>query len=98
MGLVFKKHNSANRAAKLCTAIDHLSDVLRSEEVEFDMDEFDQVHSHNPEYMLMSAYMSVVEILQNFIRSERDGNCILHLEAFTAMLLWLTIYEHKKYA
>ena len=40
----------------------------------------------------------MVEILLDFIRDERDGNWILHLEAFTAMLSWLTIYDHTNYA
>ena len=35
--------------------------------------------------------MSMVEILLDFIRSERNRNWILHLEAFNAMLPWLTI-------
>ena len=49
-------------------------------------------------FMLWSAYMSMVEILLDFIRSERNGNWILHQEAFTAMLSWLTIYDHTNYA
>ena len=41
--------------------------------------------------------VSLVEILLDFIRAERDGNWILHPGAFTAMLPWLTIYDHTNY-
>ena len=42
--------------------------------------------------------MSMVEILLDFIRAEREGNWNLHLEAFAAMLPWLIIYDHTNYA
>ena len=42
--------------------------------------------------------MGMVEILLDFIRAEREGNWTLHLEAFAAMLPWLTIYDHTNYA
>jgi len=98
VGHVFKKHNNADHREKLCTAIDYLSYALRSEELESFMEEFDQVHCDNQNIMLWSTYMSMVEILLDFIKAERDGNWILHLEAFTAMLPWLTIYDHTNYA
>ena len=62
------------------------------------MEEFYKAHSDNPIFMLWSAYMSMVDILLDCIRAKRDGNWILHLEAFTAMLPWLTIYDHTNYA
>ena len=40
VGQVLKKHNNADHRAKLSTAIDHLSDALHSEDVEFIKDEF----------------------------------------------------------
>ena len=39
-----------------------------------------------------------MEILLDFIRAERDGKSTLLLEAFAAMLPWLTIYDHTNYA
>jgi len=48
--------------------------VLRSEEVESLMEEFDQAHSDNPNFTLWAAYVSTVEILLDFIRAEMDGN------------------------
>ena len=44
-----------------------------------------QAYSDNPNFVLWSTYMSMVEILLDFIRTEKDGNWIPHLEAFTAM-------------
>jgi len=78
---VFKKQkNNADHRAKLCTAINHLSDALRSEAVQSLMEESDQAHSDTPNSMLWSVYMSMVEHLLDFIRSERDDNWILHLK------------------
>ena len=48
--------------------------------------------------LLWSTYMNMVEILLDFIRAERDGNWTLHLEAFAAMLAWITIYDNTNYA
>jgi len=98
VGQAFKKHTNADHGAILYTAIDNMSDALRSEEVESLMVEFDQAHSDNPNLILWSDYMSIVEILLDFTRSERDSNWIPHLKAFTAMLPWLTIYDRTKYA
>ena len=39
----------------------------------------------------------MLEILLDFIRAERERNWNLHLEAFAAMLPWLTIYNHAKW-
>ena len=74
MGQVLKNHNNVDHRAKLCTAVDQLSDALHSEEVDSLMEEFDHVHSDNPNFMLWSSYMSMVEILLDFIRARRDGN------------------------
>ena len=85
VGQVFKKHNNTDHRAKLYTTIDQPSDGLCFEKVEFLVEEFAQAHSDNPNFMLWSTYMSMVEILLDFIRTEKDGNWIPHLEAFTAM-------------
>ena len=41
---------------------------------------------------------NMVESLLEFIRAERDDNWTLHLEVFSVMLPWLTIYVHTSYA
>ena len=62
------------------------------------MKDFEIEHSDNPNFKLWSSYMSMVEILLDFIQAEREGNWNLHLEAFAAMLPWLIIYDHTNYA
>ena len=69
---MLKKHNNADHRAKLCIAIEQLSDALCSEEPL--MEEVNQLHSDNLDLMLWSTYISIVEILLDFIRAERDGN------------------------
>ena len=44
------------------------------------------------------TYMYMIEVLLDFIRAERDGKWVLLVEAFAAMLSWLTIYDHTNYA
>ena len=59
--------------------------------------DFEREHSDNPNFKLWSSYMSMVEILLDFTWAEREGNWNLHLEAFAAMLPWLTIFDHANY-
>lgn len=40
----------------------------------------------------------MVEILFSFVCANRDGDWLLHLDSFAAMLPWLTIYDHVNYA
>ena len=40
----------------------------------------------------------MVKMLLNFVRADEGGSWFLHLEAFTTMLSWLTIYDHTNYA
>jgi hypothetical protein len=42
--------------------------------------------------------MKKVETLLDFIRANRKGNWALHLVSFSAMLPWMTIYDHTNYA
>ena len=46
------------------------------------MEEFYKAHSDNPNFMLWSAYMSMVEIMLDFIRAERDGMQSFLMESF----------------
>ena len=62
------------------------------------MQDFDQAHPVNPDFMLWSTFMIMVEILLDLIRYESGGNWILPLDAFTAMLPWLTKYNNTNYA
>ena len=82
----------------LCNAVEQLSNVLRSEHVARLMTKFNKMHSSIPNFRVWSTYVDMVEILMEFIRAERDDNWTLHLEVFSVMLPWLTIYEHTSYA
>ena len=42
--------------------------------------------------------MEIVFILMGFIRADREGNWARHLELFSKMLPWFTIYDHTNYA
>ena len=44
--------------------------VIGAEEVESIIEEFDQAPSHNPNFMLWSTYISMVDILLYFIRAK----------------------------
>ena len=43
-------------------------------------------------------YMQMVEILQLFIRAQRDGNLDLHIYSFQLMLPYFMRYDHMNYA
>ena len=82
----------------LCVAMDELLNALNPQQMQSMMKDFEREHSDNPNFKLWSSYMSMVEILLDFIRAEREDNWNLHLEAFAAMLPWLIIYDHTNYA
>jgi len=95
---LFKQNRGGNVREDLQAAVGQLSNVLSSEKVQNLIEDFESTHSDNPNFRLWSAYMGMVDILLDFIRAEREGNWTLHLEAFAAMLPWLTIYDHTNYA
>ena len=79
----------------LCYAVEQRSNILESEHVQGLLTEFAKTHSRNPNLRMWFTHMwSMVEILLDFFRADRDGNWTLLLEAFAAMLPWLTIYDH----
>ena len=78
--------------------MEQLSNILGSDDVQRLLAKFSKTHCDNPNFRMWSTYMNMVEILLDFIRAEKDGNCTLHLEVFAAMLPWLTIYDHTNYA
>jgi len=62
------------------------------------MEENDQAHSDNPNLVFFSTYINMVGILLDLFRVDRDGKYILHLDALTDLLPWLTIYDHTNFA
>ena len=79
--------NVMDQAAKLHEAIQNVNLIGQ-------MEEFDSLFLGNKQYVFWKTYMDMVEILLLFIRAEREGNWKLHLEAFAAMLPWMTAYDH----
>ena len=61
------------------------------------LEEFDKEMSTEKNFAYWLSYLRMVEIL-SFIRAERTGDWLLHVQAFTAMLPWLTVYDHTNYA
>lgn len=70
---LFKKTTDGFRA-DICGAVSQLSGVLSSEKVQDLMEEFENMHSGNPNYNLWSLYVKMVETLLDFIRTEADGS------------------------
>ena len=62
------------------------------------IEEFAGKFSNIPNFVLWRTYMRMVETLFDFIRANRDGDWLLHLNAFAEMLPWMTIYDHTNYA
>lgn len=94
---LFKKRDNSERE-DICDAVGTLADYLRGNDIQDLLKEFSSHHADNPNFKLWSQYMEMIEILLDFIRAQRDGNWGLHLEAFSAMLPWFTIYDHTNYA
>jgi len=75
-----------------------LRDAMKDEDICHLLKEFDIKYNENPNFKFWSTYMEMVEVLLDFIRAQREGNWALQLEAFAAMLPWLSVYNHTNYA
>ena len=62
------------------------------------MTEYDKNQQDTPNFVLWRTYMKMVETLLNFIRANREGNWNLHIQSFSDMLPWMTVYDHTNYA
>ena len=78
--------------------VDKLNEAVKDSQLIMRLEEFDELCKENSNYAFWMTYMSMIRILLDFIRAEREGNWQLYLEAFTAMLPWLTAYDHLNYA
>ena len=79
-------------------AVNNLVSTLKLNQVLAMMDEFDHTLEHAANFTLWRSYMRMVETLLDFIRANREGNWPLHLDSFSEMLPWMTIYDHTNYA
>ena len=75
-----------------------LTNAMQRENMNKLFAEFKRNFQNYPNFLLLSSYMDMVEILLDFIRANREGNWQLHLDAFAAMLPWMTVYDHTNYA
>ena len=91
----FSHRDSDDGAVK---AVNCLVTTLKTHDVLGMMDEFDNTLQHLPNFVLWRSYMKMVETLLDFIRANREVNWALHLDSFSAMLPWMTIYDHTNYA
>lgn len=62
------------------------------------LDDYDKEMSHINNFAYWQTYLRMVEILLSFIRAQRTGDWPLHIQAFSAMLPWLAVYDHTNYA
>ena len=94
---LFKQHGARSHDESLVSAVTDLSELLASPDYVEKAKEFHSMLKKNPNNAFWLQYLELVEILF-FIRANRDGDWLLHLDSFEAMLPWLTIYDHLNYA
>lgn len=94
---LFKDNKGYSLWEDLQNAVPRLSEVLCNR-FQDHTEEFEKAHSDHSNFRQWSAYMDMIQILLDFIRAMRDDSWNLHVDVFLAMLLWLTIYDHKNYA
>ncbi|MES9882793.1 MAG: hypothetical protein ABW185_18145 [Sedimenticola sp.] len=73
-------------SVKLQMAESNIADLLH---------EFQSQRSPTVQYW--QQYIDMIAILLAFIRAEREGNWLLHLSSFAAMLPWFAIYDRINY-
>ena len=86
---LFQANLGTHKIQSLCSAVEQLSNVPRSERVQCFK------HCGNINFRIWSRYMDMVEILLDFTGAERDGNWTLHVETFAVMQPRLTIYARS---
>jgi len=97
VGQVLKKHNNIDHKAKLCTAVAQLSEVLRNEQVESPMKEFDQSHTWQCKlHVVVNLYEHGWDPAG--LHQSWDGWQPDYSPWSTVMLPWLTIYDHTNFA
>ena len=95
---LFKKYGTRTRDECLLNAVTECNELLDRTEYVQKADEFHAMLKQNPNNAFWLQYLEMVEILLSFVRANRDGDWLLHLDSFAEMLPWLTIYDHVNYA
>ena len=61
--------------------------------------EFNDIgRSHSETFLFWDTYLSMVELLLNYIAAERISSFSIHIESFCQMLPWDFAYDHTNYA
>ena len=95
---LFQKHGARTRDECLLNAVTACNELLDRTEYVEKAEEFHTMLKQNSNNAFWLQYLEMVEILFSFVRANRDGDWLLHLDSFAAMLPWLTIYDHVNYA
>ena len=62
------------------------------------INEFTDISRSHSETLFWVIYLSMVELLQNYIAAKRISNFSVHIESFCLMLPWDFAYDHTNYA
>lgn len=71
------------------------NDVL--DRIQSKIDEFRELHANHRTAQMWCMYHDMVNILQKFIKAERTGDWILHLQTIRGMLQYLATSGHTLY-
>lgn len=94
----FRQHGARSRDESVVNTVTAFSELLDRPQYVEKADEFHDKLKKDPNHAFWLQYLQLVEILLSFIRANCDGDWLLHLASFEAMLPWLTIYDHLNYA
>ena len=75
-----------------------LLSLLAEERFQTVLSSFIDMRSKDVNFYFWWNYMQMVQILQLFIRAQRDGNWDLHIYSFQFMLPYFMRYDHMNYA
>ena len=71
--------------------------VLKVEEVQDLLAEFDKANENKPTFTFWRQYMDLVSILLAFTQALRCGDWELYMSAFKRMMPWFAAYDHTHY-
>ena len=70
---------------------------IKVKEFSSDMKDYLDENRSNLTFSFWKGYMDMVQLLLLFLRAEREGNWLLHLDTMKEMLPWMAIYDHTNY-
>ena len=82
----------------LVDKVSGLATVVQDQGLTDLLEDFDREMSTERNFAYWLSYLRMVEILLSFIRAQRTGDWLLHIQEFSAILPWLTVFDHTNYA